>query len=77
MTKTQPAIHFWNRSSALSPEQTGIINTAVALVMARAAELKEENSLTDELAREFYAMVNASVDAKIDEYLKELKSKAQ
>jgi hypothetical protein len=68
---TQAPSKTWNRSSALSPEELGLINTAVANVMARAAKVKEENSLTDEQTREVFAAVIAEMDAKIDAFVTE------
>ena len=59
----------WNRSSALTPEDHGRINTAVAAAMVRAGRVKEEFSLTDERTLEFYAAINRELNIKIEEFV--------
>ena len=60
----------WNRSSALTPEEHGRINTAVAAAMVRAGVVKDEFSLSDEQAIEFYEAINRELNVKIEEFLK-------
>jgi len=60
----------WNRSSALTPEDHGRINTAVAAAMVRAGVVKDEFFLSDEQAIEFYEAINGELNVKIDEFLK-------
>jgi hypothetical protein len=60
----------WNRSSALTPEDHGRINTAVAAAMVRAGVVKDEFFLSDEQAIEFYEAINRELNVKIDEFLK-------
>jgi hypothetical protein len=60
----------WNRSSALTPEDHGRINTAVAAAMVRAGRVKDEFSLSDEQAIEFYEAINRELNVKIEEFLK-------
>jgi hypothetical protein len=60
----------WNRSSALTAEDHGRINTAVAAAMVRAGRVKEECSLSDAQALEFYEAINRELNVKIEEVLK-------
>jgi hypothetical protein len=66
----------WNRSSALSPAQVGTINSAVAVVMKRAAVIASGHSLSAEELVEFYARVRQEMDVKIAAYIKEIQSAA-
>ena len=67
----------WNRSSALSPEDLGFLNTAAAEVMARAGVIKDELSLSDGQTREFYAMVIEQLNAAKDAFVQAKQNQVQ
>jgi hypothetical protein len=61
----------WNRSSALSPEELGTINTAIAQVMQRAAAAIVEFSIPERDVVAFYKAVNERINEEIAAFLKE------
>jgi|HubBroStandDraft_4_1064222.scaffolds.fasta_scaffold218557_2 hypothetical protein len=62
---------IWNRSSALSPEELGTINTAIAQVMERADVVVSALSLSERETVEFYEGLQKRINEEIAEFLKE------
>lgn len=59
----------WNRSSALSPEEAGTVNTFVADTVANAAETLESLNLSEEQTLEFYRALQARINEVTEKFM--------